>query len=90
MVMYDAGSFDLFDPTHQPFIPPLGNLVPDSVCDPHGATRRIPAAIEQLVAFLQPGGQIENFCEGEGNLCDADRPFEIAGGLPSPCDPLAR
>jgi pimeloyl-ACP methyl ester carboxylesterase len=89
MVMYDTGSFDLFDPLQQPFIPPLGNLVPDSVCDPHGATRRIPAAIEQLVTFLQPGGRIENFCEGDGNLCDADRPFEIADGASSPCDPLA-
>jgi len=88
MVVYDAGSFDLFNPLHEPFIPPLKNLVPSSVCDPHGARRRIPAGIVQLTNFLRPGGQVENFCEGPGNLCDADRPFEIAGGATEPCDPL--
>jgi hypothetical protein len=88
LVTWDTGSFDLFDPLQQPFLPPLANLVPSGRCDPHGARRLIPAAIIQLVNFLRPGGQIENFCEGPGNLCDADRPFEIANGAAAPCDPL--
>ncbi|MFQ5513414.1 MAG: hypothetical protein ACE5FG_03170 [Myxococcota bacterium] len=84
-VMYDTGSFDLFNPAHAPFIPPLANLIPSSVCDPHGARPAIPAGIDQLLGFLQPGGQVMNFCNG---LCDAGEPLEISGGAASPCDPL--
>ena len=83
MVMYDSGSFDLFDPAHAPFIPPLANLIPSSACDPHGARPRIPAGVEQLVTFLKPGGQVVNFCNG---ICDAGDPTETRDGDP-PCDP---
>jgi hypothetical protein len=85
VVMYDTGSFDLFNPLHQPHIPALANLIPTSRCDPHGARPAMPAAIEQLVTFLQPGGQAENFCNG---LCDGGDPSEIALGASAPCDPL--
>jgi hypothetical protein len=85
-VMYDTGAFDLFNPEHQQFIPPLANLIPSGVCDPHGARPFIPASIRQLVNFLQPGGLIENFCTGD---CDAGEPEEIGlGEDPVPCDPL--
>ncbi len=76
-VMYSTGAFDLFNPLHQPHIPPLSNIIPTSVCDPHNGPRVIPAAIRQLVNFLQPGGQIVNFCNG---TCDAAEPLEIPGG----------
>jgi hypothetical protein len=76
-VLWDFGAFDLFDPAHAPHIPPLSNIIPTSVCDPHNGPRAIPAAVQQLIAFLQPGGQISNFCNG---LCDAAEPLEIAGG----------
>ncbi len=85
-VMYDSGAFDLFDPAHEPFIPPLANVIPSAVCDPHGARPRIPAGIRQLAAFLQPDGQVENFCNGD---CDAGEPDEIADGADEPCDPVA-
>jgi hypothetical protein len=91
LVMYDTGSFDVLDPNHQGtdangrfLIPALANLIPSPVCDPHGARPGIPAGILQLVNFLQPGGQVENFCNG---LCDAGDATETAGGNP-PCDPL--
>ena len=51
----------------------------------HGARPQIPAGILQLVTFLRPGGQIDNFCNG---ICDADGPLEIGGGASAPCDPL--
>ncbi len=76
-VMYDTGAFDLFDPLHAPFIPLLSNVIPSGVCDPHGGPRSTPAAIRQVVHFLQPGGQVENFCNG---LCDAAEALEIPGG----------
>jgi hypothetical protein len=88
LVTWDTGSFNLFDPRHEPFIPPLGNVIPSGVCDPHGVRRRIPAGIAQLVRFLRPGGVVENFCEGPGALCDADHPSEIPDGAAASCDPL--
>jgi hypothetical protein len=84
-VMYDTGAFDIFNPAHEPFIPPLANVIPSGVCDPHGARPQIPAGIHQLFAFLQPDGQVSNFCNGD---CDAGDPTEIAGGAAEPCDPL--
>jgi len=84
-VMYDTGAFDLFNAAHQPLIPALSNLIPSPVCDPHGARPAIPDSIRQLAAFLQPGGQVENFCAGD---CDASQPSEISGGAAVPCDPL--
>jgi pimeloyl-ACP methyl ester carboxylesterase len=84
-VLWDTGSFDLFDPAHQPFIPPLANLIPSSKCDPHTARPAIPDSIVQLTDFLRPGGMIANTCNG---LCDASEPMEISGGAAMPCDPL--
>jgi len=77
MVMWDTGAFDLFDPAHEPHIPALSNVIPTNVCDPHNGPRQTPAAVRQLLAFLQPGGQISNFCNG---TCDAAEPLEIPGG----------
>jgi hypothetical protein len=88
LVMYDTGSFDLDNPAHAPFIPPLANLQPQANhCDPHGLESRIPASIEQLRAFLQPGGQVQNYCNGR---CDAGEPSELPDGKSMPCDPLAQ
>jgi len=84
-IMWDTGSFDLFNPAHQPFIPPLTNEIPDGKCDPHGQRARIPASVDQLVAFMQPGGVITNTCNG---LCDGGDPSEIPNGNATPCDPL--
>jgi hypothetical protein len=84
---WDLGAFDLFDPADAPFIPPLASLIPSGACDPHGARRRVPAAIVQIGNFLQPGGTIANVCEGPGNLCDGDRPFELPDGAAAPCNP---
>jgi len=87
LVIYDTGSFNLANPAHAPFIPPLANLAPQpNCCDPHPIRGFIPASIEQLQAFLQPGGRITNFCDG---LCDAGEPSEIPYGNTTPCDPLA-
>ncbi len=87
-VMYDTGSFDIFAPVDPmvdpPIIPPLSNIVPSTVCDPHNNRFTIPASQDQLLTFLQPGGQIENFCVG---VCDADpQAVEIEDGEP-PCVP---
>jgi hypothetical protein len=76
-VMYSSGAFDLFNPDHQPHIPPLANLFPTAVCDPHGSPRRTPAHVLQFYDFLQPGGQITNTCNG---VCDAGDPLEIPSG----------
>jgi hypothetical protein len=76
-VMYDTGAFDLFDPLHQPHIPPLSNIIPTNVCDPHGGPRVTPAAVRQLIDFLQPGGQVANFCNG---ICDAAEALEVPDG----------
>jgi len=86
LVIYDTGSFDLNNPAHAPFVPPLANLAPTpNCCDPHGLRGYIPASIQQLQAFLQPGAQIMNFCDG---LCDAAGPLELPYGYATPCDPL--
>lgn len=87
MVVYDTGSFDLDNPEHQPFIPPLANLQAEpNDCDPHGLRGFIPASIEQLAEFFRPGGMVVNFCH---DLCDAGDPSEIPFGADEPCDPLA-
>jgi hypothetical protein len=83
VIVYSTGSFDLFDPAHEPFIPPLSNEIPSAVCDPHPVRSLIPAGMMQILEFLRPGGRIENFCDG---LCDAATAFEQPlGGV---CDPL--
>ena len=83
MQIYDVGFFDIFDPAQEPVLPALANLIPSSKCDPHGTARlSVPASVDQLGTFLQPGGQIFNFCDG---ICDA----AIAYEQPSfECDPL--
>jgi hypothetical protein len=87
LVVYDTG---VYTPgVHDAFIPPLANrpaAEDDNQCDPHGQRQTIPASLEQLAAFLAPGGMVENFCNG---LCDAEGPLEIAGGMAVPCDPNA-
>ncbi len=88
LVVYDTGSFDLDNPEHTPFVPPLANLQAEpNDCDPHGLRGFIPASIDQLFRFLQPDGRIENFCDG---ACDAQGPLELPGGAEQPCDPLAQ
>ncbi len=92
LVIWDTGSFDILDPAQEPVIPPLSNRIPSDVCDPHGFRPSIPASIEQLIDFLQPGGQITNTCEGAGKLCDAGSPVELSLGFdtltpPHPCNP---
>ncbi len=91
LVVYDTGSYDIFNPAMYqtvgsgPLIPPLDNRIPSSKCDPHAQRLTIPASLDQLAAFLQPGGQVENFCDG---LCDAGIPYERPGGAATSCDPL--
>lgn len=95
-VVYDTAAFDLSNPAHLPFVPPLGNdQVPQTVngidsskCDPHGRQAFIPAALDQLEAFFHPTGLIENFCTDDG-VCNASSPNEFPFGVPIPCDPLS-
>ena len=86
-VVYDVGSFDVFDPAFDAVIPPLANQIPSSVCDPHARRLTIPASNQQLVEFLQPGGRIRNFCDG---VCDASNDAERPGGVSEAalCNPL--
>jgi hypothetical protein len=76
-ILYDPGAFDIFNPLHVPEFPALANLIPTNTCDPHGGPRDTPAAIRSMINFLQPGGQVENFCNG---VCDAAEPLEIPDG----------
>ncbi|HEX5068225.1 MAG TPA: hypothetical protein VFY49_19045 [Myxococcota bacterium] len=83
LAIYDTGYFDIFDPLHAPFLPPLANQIPSTKCDPHGVPRlTIPASVQQLNAFLRPGGSIFNFCDG---VCDAGNVNERPTAS---CDPL--
>ncbi len=87
LVFYDTGSFDPNNPADAPFIPPLANLQPQpNHCDPHELQAFIPAALQQMLTFLQPGGQVVNYCNG---LCDAGDPTEIPYGNATPCNPLS-
>ena len=63
---------------------PLANLIPTQVCDPHRARVSIPASMDLLVSFLQPGGQVENFCSG---VCDGAGVNERPSGSAYSCDP---
>jgi hypothetical protein len=86
-VVYDTGSFDPANPQHERFIPPLVNRPAQrNRCDPHGLRGLIPASIDQLLGFFQPGGVIENFCAD--GVCDASEPNELPFGAAVPCDPL--
>jgi hypothetical protein len=89
-VVWDAGSFDVFDPSHDAVIPPLSNRIGSGVCDPHGGPRiSIPASLEQLAGFLRPGGAIANTC-GDDGFCNASSDEERPGGVSEAelCDPL--
>jgi hypothetical protein len=94
LVVYDTGSLDLENPEHADFIPPLANKQANQNaedCDPHGVRGFIPASVAQLLSFLQPGGRVENFCDGD---CDADLDLlelelpVLPDGVVPPCDPL--
>jgi pimeloyl-ACP methyl ester carboxylesterase len=86
-VVYDTGSFDVENPAHRPFIPPLENNPPTrNRCDPHGLRALIPASLDQLVTFFTPEGRIENFCAD--GVCDASEPNERPFGASAVCDPL--
>jgi hypothetical protein len=84
LVVYDTGSFDVFDPTYDPFVPPLSNTIPSPVCDPHGRRASIPASLEQLVEFFE-GGTIRNYCTDDG-VCNASEAAELPE---NPCDPFS-
>ncbi|MFP6640799.1 MAG: calcium-binding EGF-like domain-containing protein, partial [Myxococcota bacterium] len=82
MQIYDTGYFDIFDTETQLWLPELANIIPSGKCDPHGGPRlSIPASLDQLQTFLQPGGQIFNYCDG---VCDAETEYEQPT---SSCDP---
>ena len=81
LVIYDTGFFDLFNPAHQVNIPALSNKIPTGVCDPHNGPRSTPAARQQILNFLQPGGVVTNFCTG---ACDA---VDVVESPSFVCDP---
>ena len=55
------------------------------MCDPHLPWPfDIPAVAQTAIGFLQPGGMVENFCNG---LCDAGESAETFCGFQSRCDP---
>jgi hypothetical protein len=91
LVIYDTGSFDVFDPAFDGVTPALSNTIvsPDK-CDPHGFRFTIPASIDQLLEFLTPTGTIKNFCSDDG-VCNASSNDERPGGVAEIdlCDPLA-
>jgi len=82
MQIFDSGYFDIFDPAYDAVVPALANIIPSSKCDPHGAPLATPAALDQVAAFLQPGGAVYNFCDG---FCDADTVQDRPAGE---CNPL--
>jgi len=86
-VVYDTGSFDVANPAHTRFIPPLLNRpATRNRCDPHGQRGFIPASIDQLLGFFSETGLIENHCAD--GVCDASEPNEIPFGAATPCNPL--
>lgn len=88
LVMWDTGLHDILDPAGEPFIPPLANrVVPSQAGDPHGARPSIPAGIQTLLQWLQPGGKIENFCDDDG-VCNASQPWECEAEIDAGGNPL--
>jgi hypothetical protein len=89
LVYYDAGG--LVPGIHDDYIPPLENRrVFIDQCDPHSDRLRTPASLDQLFAFLDANGSIENFCDGRCDGKDArgdDFPYEIPGGAAHACVP---
>ncbi len=88
-VVYDTGLYDLTREDHEPFIPPLTNqpAETENSCNPHGLRGFIPASVAQLINFFQPGGMIENFCEG--GVCDGSTDFNSPLGDNDFCDPAS-
>jgi hypothetical protein len=87
-IVYDTASFDLENPDHLPFVPPLVNEQAEANrCDPHGRRLFIPASLLQVAAFLTPEGRIHNFCTDDG-ICNASAPSEFPFGEAEPCEPL--
>lgn len=90
LVVYDLGMYDLANPEHDGFVPPLGNASAGSACEPHGRSLQAPAVVVQITDWLDRG-VIENTCDG---YCDSlsraggFAPSEIEFGNPEPCDPL--
>ena len=81
LVMWDTGLHDILDPADEDNIPPLApGVVEVPAGDPHGPRPAIPATVQTLMEFLQPGGQIENFCDDDG-ICDASEPWECGNGV---------
>ena len=85
-MIWDTGSFDIFDPAYDDVIPPLANQIPSSKCDPHVYRVPIPAALEQLALFARPGGQVVNTCDD--GTCDASTDWERPNNSSEVCDPL--
>jgi hypothetical protein len=81
LIMWDTGLHDILDPAGQPSIPPLANQVlPSPAGDPHGARPFIPAGIQTLLEWAQPGGTLRNFCDDDG-VCNASQPWECRVGI---------
>ncbi len=87
-MVIDTAAFDLDDPAHLPFVPPLFNdQAVGNRCDPHNRLRVTPAALDQISLFLRPGGRIETTCTDNG-VCDASSRQEFPFGVEARCDPL--
>ncbi|MCL4685714.1 hypothetical protein KJ059_13310 [Myxococcota bacterium] len=81
LIVWDTGLHDLLDPAGQASIPPLANLVvPKPTHDPHGARPFIPAGMQTLLEWAQPGGTLRNFCDDDG-ICNASQPWECRVGI---------
>lgn len=88
-MVIDTAAFDLTNPDHLPFVPPLINdQAIGNGCDPHNRLRVTPAAVDQIRLFLRPGGRIETTCTDDG-VCNASAPDEFPFGVQEPCDPLS-
>ncbi len=87
-MVIDTAAFDLTNPDHLPFVPPLVNeQAIENRCDPHNRLRVTPAAVEQIRRFLRPKGTIDTTCVDDG-ICNASAPDEFPNGIAEPCDPL--
>lgn len=87
-MVIDTAAFDLNDPTHLPFVPPLINdQAEGNRCDPHNRLRVTPAALDQINLFFQPEGLIQTTCDDDG-VCNASAAEEFPNGIAVPCDPF--
>jgi hypothetical protein len=72
LAFHHNGELDITNPAHAAYIPPLANLFPSDVCDPHPRHASIRAVIRQMLNFIA-SGEIANECDG---LCDGATPDE--------------